>query len=203
MHDPLLVHREGLVQTDVHRTASVVSVKQKVGLVTHGLFAVVAVVALVLSALVAFSVGIALALFAICWAAYCAAVVYPMLYHQLTSKCSPAPIMPLLARIIFYLIATLLYGWITIIDEQLTKMLTNNVGSDSGFVHIRILSSFVGFPDDMYLGLSCNATSGVASVSLQSQARLGKADAGHNQNHVAALLSHLYATRFPDEPCGQ
>eukprot|EP00003_Mantamonas_plastica_P020765 TRINITY_DN3347_c0_g1_i3.p1 TRINITY_DN3347_c0_g1~~TRINITY_DN3347_c0_g1_i3.p1 ORF type:complete len:114 (+),score=34.93 TRINITY_DN3347_c0_g1_i3:320-661(+) len=58
-----------------------------------------------------------------------------------------------------------------------------------GFLHARVTTLIMGYPDDVYVGVEC--VNGQAVVQLQSQSRLGQSDAGVNTRRLSGLLTDL------------
>jgi uncharacterized protein (DUF1499 family) len=73
--------------------------------------------------------------------------------------------------------------------------------SPHALLHLRFVSRFWGFADDVLLSLSCT-NDAVVRVQAHSQLRLGRGDLGVNAARHAALWAHLaeqLPTRAPDD----
>eukprot|EP00897_Mesotaenium_endlicherianum_P001972 jgi/Mesen1/1802/ME000140S00754 len=84
--------------------------------------------------------------------------------------------------------------------EEPRQSIMNVHSKCSVFMHLRALTFFMGFIDDVYVSLECIQpaattpgvrSSGYVQVSVQSQLRLGKGDLGVNKRRIGRLLGYL------------
>ena len=58
------------------------------------------------------------------------------------------------------------------------------------FVHFRVASLFWGFPDDVYVRMTCT-DEGLTALEVQGNLRIGHGDMGVNADRNAKLLQHI------------
>ena len=63
-------------------------------------------------------------------------------------------------------------------------------GFEFEFAHFRVASLFWGFPDDVYVRMTCT-DEGLAALELQGNLRIGHGDMGVNADRNAKLLQHI------------
>ena len=69
------------------------------------------------------------------------------------------------------------------------------------FLHVRVITDVFGFPDDVYLQLSC--VGGETIVEMQSKSRVGRGDLGTNLKRLVrySRAIHLESAKLPNQPC--
>lgn len=73
------------------------------------------------------------------------------------------------------------------------------VSSAEATLHATAVTPLFGLVDDLFVHAACDASTGLASVSAQSEQRLGSGDGGVNAARVRALQAHLRSAAWPDE----
>ena len=58
------------------------------------------------------------------------------------------------------------------------------------FVHLRVASLFWGFPDDVYVRMTCT-DEGLTALEVQGNLRIGHGDMGVNAHRNAMLLQYM------------
>ena len=85
--------------------------------------------------------------------------------------------------------------WVTIstylIDlPRSTPLQLNDDADEYKFLHFRVASLFWGFPDDVYVRMTCT-DEGLTALELQGNLRIGHGDMGVNADRNAKLLQHI------------
>uniref|UniRef100_A0A061SP86 DUF1499 domain-containing protein n=1 Tax=Tetraselmis sp. GSL018 TaxID=582737 RepID=A0A061SP86_9CHLO len=85
-------------------------------------------------------------------------------------------------------------GGVLLEEEDNTGMIT---------LQFRFLSSLMGFPDDLFVFISCSKE-GTGTVEVQSQLRVGYSDLGVNAARAAKITQFLedVSNQLPARPCG-
>jgi len=73
---------------------------------------------------------------------------------------------------------------------------------EEGYIHVTMLSTYFGFPDDVAVRWRCNVEGekGVV-IEVHSQSQMGYGDMGVNHNRVHDFFLFLKAIHWDDSPC--
>ena len=71
-----------------------------------------------------------------------------------------------------------------------TPLQLNDDRDEYEFLHFRVASLFWGFPDDVYVRMTCT-DEGLTALELQGNLRIGHSDMGVNADRNAKLLQHI------------
>ena len=69
------------------------------------------------------------------------------------------------------------------------------------FLHIKVHTDFLFFPDDIFIESSCALNSNLTVVTLQSQSRLGRGDLGVNFDRLSDFIVYLDQYSWSGHDC--